>query len=179
MGRGGTPFGRLVGSFAVQDGVARTDDLALDGPAGAVRAVGSVDLGRWTANLTATVTLPGTGQPFAVILAGPLDAPVRTPDVSALQTDLVARLQQELMRRLATPPPPPPAVAPVPIEPAAPEPAPPSTAATQALPDAPAPPDPPAAPEAPAAPGTTAPPPAADPAPSPDVIRDILRGLIR
>jgi uncharacterized protein involved in outer membrane biogenesis len=173
MGRGGTPFGRLVGSFAVQDGVARTDDLALDGPAGAVRTAGSVDLGRWTANLTATVTLPGTGQPFAVILAGPLDAPVRTPDVSALQTDLAARLQQELMRRLATPPPPPPAVAPVPIEPAAPEPAPPSTAATQV------PPDPPAGPEAPAAPGTTAPPPAAEPAPPPDVIRDILRGLIR
>ncbi len=178
MGRGATPFGRLVGSFAVQDGVARTDDLALDGPSGAVRAVGSVDLGRWTTNLAATVTLPGTGLPFVVVLAGPLDAPVRTPDVSAIQTDLVARLQQELMRRLATPPPPAPAVARVPTEPAAPEPTAPEPTAPEPI--APEPIAPSAAatqppPDLPAGPGA----PAAEPAAPPDVIRDILRGLIR
>lgn len=130
---GRTPFDRLVAGFAVADGVARTDDLALDGPHGTVRGGGTVDLGRWSTDLTATVTLPGAAAPFTVTFTGPPDAPVRTPDVSALQTALVARLEEEIRRRQAGPAATPPAAPadaapaaapPTPAEPAA-DPAPP------------------------------------------------------
>ena len=161
LGGGRTPFGRLTASFTVQDGVARTQNLVLDAPIGSVRGTGTIDLARWATNLTTTVTLPGGGLPFSVTFTGPLDAPLRAPDVSGLQTDLVTRLQQELLRRLA----PAPAVA-APVPEARPEAPPPETP-----PEAP-PETPPETPQTPAAP-------AAEPSRPPDVIRDLLRGLLR
>jgi uncharacterized protein involved in outer membrane biogenesis len=147
---GDTRYGRLAATWTVEDGAAETGDLRIEGPFGSAEARGRVDLARGVLDVHASVGLGGGLPPFGLVLAGPLDRPSRTLDVAALQTELVERT-----RRAATPGP-------------APEPAP--------APQAPVPAAPPAQ-----APDATAP---QDPAPAPardrdEVIRGLLRGMIR
>lgn len=71
----GFSFDRLGGSFDVQDGVARTDDLMMTGPAARVEAKGTVDLARRRYDQTVTVIPSVTsGLPLAGIVAGGVPA---------------------------------------------------------------------------------------------------------
>lgn len=154
---GATRYDRMAATWTVEDGTAETGDMRIEGPFGSAEARGRVDLARGVLDLQASVGLGDGLPPFGLMLAGPLDRPGRTLDVAALQTELVER-----SRRAAAPPEPPPAPqAPVTAAPQAQAPVPDAPTAQTPAPDAPA-----------------------DPAPAPvrgrdEVIRDLLRGLIR
>jgi len=177
---GATRYDRLTAEWTVEDGIAETDDLAVSGPFGTARAEGRVDLARGVLDLRAAVELGGALPPFGLILAGPLDRPSRTLDVAALQTELVERARRAVLQ---APAPPPPSTAPTVAAPAPPGP--------PAAPDARVPDD--ASPEQPAGvvegpPAAAVPPPPAAPPETPaarepgdreEVIRDLLRGLMR
>lgn len=87
MRGGSTNFSSLAGSFAVERGVIRTNDLALVADAGAGDARGYVDLPRWNMDMTADFRL--TEHPkapaFRVRAVGPPDNPRRLFDFQALQ----------------------------------------------------------------------------------------------
>ncbi|HUE46077.1 MAG TPA: AsmA family protein [Aestuariivirgaceae bacterium] len=77
---GETPFSRLDASFAIEDGIAETEDLALRGPGAKVDATGSIDL------LSRRLDLQVHPQalPVAVVIAGPWAAPKIHPDITGI-----------------------------------------------------------------------------------------------
>jgi AsmA protein len=77
---GETPFSRLNASFAIEDGIAETEDLALRGPGAEVNATGSIDL------LSRRLDLQMHPQvlPVAVVIAGPWAAPKIHPDITGI-----------------------------------------------------------------------------------------------
>jgi AsmA protein len=77
---GETPFTRLDASFAIADGIAETEDLALHGPGGKLDATGSIDL------LSRRLDLQMHPQalPVAVVIAGPWAAPKIHPDITGI-----------------------------------------------------------------------------------------------
>ncbi|MDX9740288.1 MAG: YhdP family protein [Gammaproteobacteria bacterium] len=67
----GFSFDRINGTFEVKDGIARTDDLVMTGPAARVEARGDVDLARRLYDQTVVVTPSvSSGLPLAGIVAG-------------------------------------------------------------------------------------------------------------
>lgn len=94
-----TPFGQLSASFAIRDGVARNDDLAMLTPALRLSGAGSVDLGRGTLDylLKATIVenaaalgrLRGLSVPVRV--SGPFERLGYQIDTAALLTDAARR----------------------------------------------------------------------------------------
>lgn len=105
-GKGQTPFSRLEARFAVEDGIAETEDLRLEGPAVAVVGTGSIDLLRRRLDLKLQ---PRTGRaddeataktlPVAVVIAGPWSAPKFHPDVEGILED-PAKAVEALRRRI-------------------------------------------------------------------------------
>ena len=87
MGGGSTKFDKLDGSFKIDKGVVRTDDLKLAADAGAGNAIGFVDLPAWNIDMNASFRL--TEHPKAPVLkvraSGPPDDPKRTFDLNELQ----------------------------------------------------------------------------------------------
>lgn len=85
-----TPFDRLQASFAVEQGIARNDDLELSGRSLAVNGGGTIDLPRQSVDYRVTAALqeapPATGNAprvlvrLPVIVRGPWRAPAFYPD---------------------------------------------------------------------------------------------------
>jgi AsmA protein len=77
---GDTPFSHLEASFAIEDGIAETEDLALHGPGAEMDATGSIDL------LSRRLDLQMHPQtlPVAVVIAGPWAAPKIYPDITGI-----------------------------------------------------------------------------------------------
>ncbi len=93
MSGGTTRFSRLDGTFDVDKGVARTDDLSLVAQAGEGRVRGNVDLPRWQMAMRAEFRLTEhpKAPPFGVRLEGPIDQPRRVFETDRLQAYLVQR----------------------------------------------------------------------------------------
>ena len=87
MRGGSTNFSSLAGTFVIERGVMRTNDLALVADAGAGDARGYVDLPRWNMDMTADFRLTehSNAPAFGVRAVGPPDNPRRLFDFQALQ----------------------------------------------------------------------------------------------
>jgi uncharacterized protein (TIGR02099 family) len=67
----GFGFDRISGSFAVRDGLARTEDLVMTGPAARIEARGDIDLaGRTYDQSIVVVPSVGSGLPLAAMVVG-------------------------------------------------------------------------------------------------------------
>ena len=111
-------FSTVDGSFRIDKGVLRTDDLRLVAKAGEGRATGFADLPRWKMDFTAEFRLTEHPEapPFGMRAYGPLDDPRRVFKFDKLQSYLLRRgissRLQNLLRKAA-----PQAAAPRPAEP--------------------------------------------------------------
>lgn len=83
---GSTRFSRLDGSFAVADGVARSEDLQLVAEGGEGTGTAVVDFPNWTLQSRTEIRLTGVeGAPsLGIQLRGPLDQPDLAIDLAAL-----------------------------------------------------------------------------------------------
>jgi uncharacterized protein involved in outer membrane biogenesis len=99
---GTTPFKTLDGTFRIERGVARSDDLKLVADAGEATATATLDLPSWTMESLASFRL--TDHPDApalgMILEGPIDAPRRSFDTRALQQYFATKGIERLLREL-------------------------------------------------------------------------------
>ena len=102
MNGGETAYSRLGGTFNVQNGVARSDDLSatLQAGAGSGRAV--VDLPRWLVDMTASFRLTEhpKAPPIGLVLRGPLDAPQRDVKSKDMENFVAKRVGGTLIRKL-------------------------------------------------------------------------------
>jgi AsmA protein len=106
-GDGDTPFSRLEAKFAVEDGIAETANLTLEGPALGLAGHGSVDLLRRRLDLKMRPRPRGADDeataaslPVSVIVAGSWSAPRIYPDVEGILEN-PARAFEGLRRRIA------------------------------------------------------------------------------
>jgi len=83
---GSTPFSRLDGTFAVTDGVARSDDLHLLAEGGEGTGTAEIDLANWTLQSRTEFRLTGVeaAPPLGIVLRGALDKPDLAIDFAAL-----------------------------------------------------------------------------------------------
>lgn len=93
LGAGRTPFRSLGGSFRVERGVARSDDLQLVALAGEGRTSGTIDLAGWSVDLLSQFRLTEHPDlpPVALKVSGPIENPRRVFDIQALQSSLTHR----------------------------------------------------------------------------------------
>jgi uncharacterized protein involved in outer membrane biogenesis len=97
-GGGKTPFSSFKGSFTLEGGVARLDDVALTLPAGSGKLAGTVDLPQWQAVLAGPFSITNTELPPARIgVSGPLNNLQPAVDVS----DIVSRANADAEARAA------------------------------------------------------------------------------
>jgi len=101
MKGGQTAYSRLGGTFAVQNGVARSNDLSatMQAGSGAGRAV--IDLPRWLIDMTGEFRLTEHPQapPVGLELRGPLDAPQRDIKSSRLEGFVAQRVGGTVIRK--------------------------------------------------------------------------------
>ncbi len=88
-----TEFGALDGTFAVDNGVVRTDDLKLVADAGTSSAKGSFDLPAWTLDVAVQLRLLGQAvlPPLGIRITGPPDRLQAVPDIKSLEDWLPVR----------------------------------------------------------------------------------------
>jgi hypothetical protein len=93
LGGGRTPFRTLSGTFRIDRGVARTDDLRLVAAAGEGRTRGAIDLPAWAVDLVNEFRLTNHRDlpPVTLKLNGPIEAPRRVFDIERLQSSLMRR----------------------------------------------------------------------------------------
>ena len=102
-GSGGqTPILAADGTFTMTDGVATSDDLKVVLDGGKADFTMTADLPRWWIELAGQAEL--TAHPGApaipISVRGPIDAPTRVVDTSALETFLVGRAAETALRKL-------------------------------------------------------------------------------
>lgn len=101
MGGGSTRFSTLDGTFRIEKGVLRTDDLKLVADTGEGRAKGNADLPRGTMDFRSEFRLtehPET-PPFEMIVQGPIDNPRQIFKIEKLQAYLLQRGIGGLLKR--------------------------------------------------------------------------------
>lgn len=92
---GRTGFSQLSGSFHMQNGIAKSDNLRLILDGGEGRASATVDLPLWTLDSRIELKLADANAPPLVLrLEGPLDGPRRIFEVKALEDYLGKKLQE-------------------------------------------------------------------------------------
>jgi hypothetical protein len=94
---GATRFSSLDGTFRVEGGVARSDDLHLVADGGDGRANAVIDLPDWTTETRVELRLAGLpdAPPLVLRLDGPLDAPREVVEVNPLSRFLTQRSANE------------------------------------------------------------------------------------
>jgi AsmA protein len=109
-----TDFSEMTATFAIRNGVARNEDLAVRSPLVGITGRGDIDIGRGSLDYTASAALTATGAGLGgrdllrlvgvavpVRATGALAAPTYTVDVGAMATGLAkGALSRELERRL-------------------------------------------------------------------------------
>jgi len=87
MSGGQTKFSKLGGTFVIDKGVARTNDIEMISEAATGKGEGYVDLPRWYIDMNTKFTLSQLTDvpPFGMRIVGPLDAPERKFDTEALK----------------------------------------------------------------------------------------------
>ncbi|NYZ12404.1 AsmA family protein [Azospirillum sp. RWY-5-1] len=100
---GDTSFGSLDGSFTVERGVVRSDDLALTAPLGDAAAAGQIDLPAGTVNAQVRVQVRADDAvpPLTLRLTGPLDKPTRSFDLKEVQAFIARRAAEGALDRVA------------------------------------------------------------------------------
>ncbi|MSO88505.1 MAG: AsmA family protein [Rhodospirillaceae bacterium] len=93
MGGGRTRFSSLSGAFALDRGVATSNDIKFVAQAGEGRATGAIDLPRWTLDLRNEFRLTehANAPPFFMRLEGPIDSPRRIFETQQLQAFLLQK----------------------------------------------------------------------------------------
>jgi hypothetical protein len=101
MSEGQTQFSRLDGTFNIEKGVVRTDDILLLAQAGEGRATGVIDLPRWVLDIKASFSLIEYPQapPFGMHLSGSISQPKRAFDIERMQAYLLQRGVGNLLRK--------------------------------------------------------------------------------
>jgi uncharacterized protein involved in outer membrane biogenesis len=102
MGGGTTKFSKLFGTFKIEKGIMRTDDLALAADAGQGNAAGFVDLPAWHMDMNTVFRLTEhpKAPPFRARAVGPPDEPRRIFDFADLQAWVLQRGVGSLIRKL-------------------------------------------------------------------------------
>jgi uncharacterized protein involved in outer membrane biogenesis len=102
MRGGSTNFSSLAGTFAIDRGIMRTNDLVLVADAGAADARGFVDLPKWNMDMNANFRLTehSNAPAFHVRAVGPPDNPRRLFDFQALQAWILQRGVGGLIKNL-------------------------------------------------------------------------------
>lgn len=87
MSGGQTKFSKLAGTFVIDKGVARTNDLEMLADAATGKGEGYVDLPKWYIDMNSKFTLTKHPDvpPFGMRVVGPLNAPERKFDTKALE----------------------------------------------------------------------------------------------
>lgn len=104
-GDGRTPFSQLIVGFAVEDGIAETENFLLRGPVAVVAGSGSIDLLRQRVDLKVrpriakSLDIATTTLPVPVIVAGAWSAPKIYPDVAGILED-PGKAYEALRRRI-------------------------------------------------------------------------------
>jgi len=102
MSGGQTKFTKLAGTFTIDKGVVRTNDVDLQADAGAGKITGAIDLPAWTVDMRGDFTL--TDHPkvpgFGMRVTGPLDSPERKLDTKDLEAYLVQRGVGSLLKKV-------------------------------------------------------------------------------
>jgi AsmA protein len=106
-----TEFSELSGTFAITNGVARNNDLALKSPLLRVTGAGEINVGADTINYLVKASIVGTltgqdgrslnelkGVTVPVRASGPLTAPSFALDFNALLTDTVKQKAEDLVK---------------------------------------------------------------------------------
>lgn len=104
---GSTHFSTLTGTFAIDKGVARSDDIKLVADAADGNATATIDLPRWTlqSRVSFRLTEHASAPPLVVTLEGPLDDPRKVLDINPLEKWLAQRGIERLLRNRAAPQP--------------------------------------------------------------------------
>ncbi|KAA0683452.1 AsmA family protein [Roseomonas genomospecies 6] len=99
---GETRFARLDGSFAIDKGVARTEDMRLTSDLGEGTAAGQVDLPAQTIDMRVRLTVQSDQAlpPLTVRLTGPLDKPTRSFEMQEVQEYFARRAAEGLLNRV-------------------------------------------------------------------------------
>lgn len=97
---GETAFSRMDGTFAVDHGLLRTDDLRLTSDVGEASCVGRVNLPDETMDMRIRVTIKSTPAlpPMSIRLTGPLDQPTRSFDMQAVQEYFAQRAAEGILK---------------------------------------------------------------------------------
>ncbi len=117
-GHGRTAFDTLTGHFTITGGVLKSDDLAMDAPAGKATATGSADLAAQTLATDLRFTLDNLKEapPLGIKLAGAWAQPRVIFDTGAFQQHVLQKGLGQFLKSLSKPqgeePPAPPAVKP-------------------------------------------------------------------
>lgn len=103
--RGRTAFDTLTGTFVVENGVLRSDDLALAAPAGTASAKGRADLAAETLDADLRFTLDNLrdAPPLGIRLAGAWAAPRVTFDTNAFQQHVLKKGLGDFLKSLSKP----------------------------------------------------------------------------
>jgi len=103
MASGQSSFDRLAGSFRIEQGIVRSDDLTLTAQTADLTGAGSADLPNRTLDLLLTIKLAADPElpPYRLSLTGPLDRPRRTLDTEGLAAHLEQRASEEIRRKAA------------------------------------------------------------------------------
>ncbi len=102
MSGGQTRYARLGGNFTIENGVARSDDIAAEMEAGAGAGRAVIDLPRWHMDMTGTFRLTEhpKAPPIGLVLRGPLDNPQRDIKSRDLENFIAQRVGGTLVRKL-------------------------------------------------------------------------------
>jgi len=96
---GETRFSRLDGTFAVERGVATTQDLRLISDAGQATAQGQVNLPAETMDMRVRIQAKGDLPPVAVRMTGPIDKPTRAFEMQEVQEFLARRAASGILKQ--------------------------------------------------------------------------------
>ncbi|NUB08652.1 hypothetical protein FW320_21025, partial [Azospirillum sp. Vi22] len=99
---GETRFARLDGSFAIDKGVARTEDTRLTSDLGEAVAVGQVNLPAQTIDMRVRLTVQSDQSlpPLTVRMTGALDKPTRSFEMQEVQEYFARRAAEGLLNRV-------------------------------------------------------------------------------
>lgn len=95
---GQTAFDTVIGSYAIQNGVATITSMEMDGPEALITSKGNASLPRWYIDTTHTVTLKNAQsvEPFDVEIKGPLNNPGNTFGKGLFDTYLNEKLGEKI-----------------------------------------------------------------------------------
>ena len=86
-GKGETAFSKASGIFNIKDGVATTNDLAIETAEASMKVEGEADILNWQMRFTGEILVPGMKDlpPLKFIIKGPIDSPSYNLDFKQLQ----------------------------------------------------------------------------------------------